>query len=652
MKRRLGVRYRIGYAAIAAAVVIAAGAWAARVIPDQLEAMTGETETRFQVVSLVSSMSEPALSLAPDTSLRTESIPLGVNVFLEQEVEEWKLRKTFDLLKAAGVTWIRQEIPWSDIEVNGKGDFSNEFGSAWAKYDRFIDLAYQYHIQILARLDSPPNWTRTDNRVHNRPPDDLNDYGDFVATFAERYRGKISYLQIWNEPNIFPEWGWQEVDPVGYAALLKIASTRAKAANPDIVIVAAALSPTDGTADGYNENDIVYLQKMYDAGAAPYFDVMSAMGYSPWTGPGDRRAETDRVNFSRVQLIRDAMVRNGDSDKSLWVSELGWNALPDGFPLPPTHGKVTRERQAQYLQDAYTRAENEWPWLGVIFTWHLRMVHDENRDQVMYYFGLADADFTLHPAYFTLQSLASGPRVLNPGRKSESHPAIGVSDGWQYAEESRSDGYFLRSNTPGDNIAFLFNGTDLQLVLHRGPGLGKIKVAVDGKPASSLPDGVLDLATTDDLWQETVAVSQGLAAGVHRADITVVSGQVDFDGTVIHRDNPSFGTLAIPVTVGMVTGTAVLWSLSGLLFSHLGALLLSLRRPRLRRPSWPRPVFVTIPPELYREVSRDVPKDRRPSFIAAAVAEALRRLREGPDTGESEEYEEAVSQGRQEARRP
>src|SRR5690349_6812292 len=38
--------------------------------------------------------------------------PVGVNVFLEQEVEPEKRQRSLELLRAAGVGWIRQQLPW------------------------------------------------------------------------------------------------------------------------------------------------------------------------------------------------------------------------------------------------------------------------------------------------------------------------------------------------------------------------------------------------------------------------------------------------------------------------------------------------------------------------------------------------------------
>jgi len=45
--------------------------------------------------------------------------------------------------------------------------------------------------------------------------DNLADFGNFVAAVAGRYCGKVRYYQIWNEPNIYPEWGNRDADPAG-----------------------------------------------------------------------------------------------------------------------------------------------------------------------------------------------------------------------------------------------------------------------------------------------------------------------------------------------------------------------------------------------------------------------------------------------------
>jgi len=115
---------------------------------------------------------------------------------------------------------------------------------------------------------------------------------------AERYRGRIRYYQIWNEPNIYPEWGEQAVSPEGYTELLCRAHDALKAVDPNIVVISGPLSPTVSLTDR-NLNDFIFLVRMYEAGAGRCFDVMSAQGYGFYSGPTDRRMRPFTLTYAR-----------------------------------------------------------------------------------------------------------------------------------------------------------------------------------------------------------------------------------------------------------------------------------------------------------------------------------------------------------------
>jgi hypothetical protein len=213
--------------------------------------------------------------------------PFGVNTFLEQEVEPAKRERQMQMIAAAGFKWIRQEFAWADIEIAAKGDFTDRRNDprgvdAWAKYDDIVALAQKYNVQVVARLTSPPAWSRRDGTARGAfaPPDNLPDYADFVEATLRRYKGRLRFVQIWNEPNLTPEWGdcpTCGVDPEAYTRLLCAAYARAKSVDPEAVIVSGALGqtltlnrfpPTGGM------NEFVFLQRMYDAGA-PVVDILS-----------------------------------------------------------------------------------------------------------------------------------------------------------------------------------------------------------------------------------------------------------------------------------------------------------------------------------------------------------------------------------------
>jgi hypothetical protein len=381
---------------------------------------TGESDLLPQIKGLSdlsADLLRPRLDLAPETVTLTTESPFGVNVFLEQEVELAKREQAVRMAAEAGFTWLRQEFPWEDIEIHGKGDFEDRrhepFRSAWEKYDHIVALANQYDMELIVRLSNPPAWTRTggDEVGSYAPPDDYADYGDFVRAVVSRYRGEVRYYQIWNEPNINPEWGNAPVSPEAYTELLRVGATAVREADPDAVVIAGALAATidlDGTfVPNHNFTDLLFLQRMYNAGAAPYFDIMAVQGYGLWSGPTDHRMHPRVMNFGRPQFVRDLMVANGDAAKPIWISEMNWNAAPED--VDPRYGRVTLEQQAVNLPLAFERIRQEWPWLGVANVWYLKRATDvwEQNRQPEAYFRLLAPDFTPQPVYEAMKRYVS-----------------------------------------------------------------------------------------------------------------------------------------------------------------------------------------------------------------------------------------------------
>ncbi|MCP5097043.1 MAG: cellulase family glycosylhydrolase, partial [Chloroflexi bacterium] len=381
------------------------------------EALAGQLRG---VVHWVNTAVRPQPRLAPDADItHTDVVPFGVNTFLGVEAEIAKRDRSLELISAAGFRFIRQEFVWEDIEIHGKGDFEDRrhepYRSAWEKYDNIVELAEKHEIEIIARLSNPPAWSRAlplEETGEKAPPDDVVDFGDFAAAVAERYNGRITYYQLWNEPNGNEEWGLnQPVNPEAFTELLCEGYHRIKAVNPDAVVLAGALTPTLEVS-GRNLNDFIFLERMYAAGAADCFDVMSAQGYGLWSGATDQRLRPTVINYPHNLLLRDMMVRHGDADKPIWISEMAWNAVPDGIPFH--FGQVTEEQQGRYGVQAYQRAQDEWPWMGVMNYWFFKRKDEDERDQPMYYFRLMEPDFTPLPAYDALSEYMNGEQQVEP----------------------------------------------------------------------------------------------------------------------------------------------------------------------------------------------------------------------------------------------
>lgn len=497
---------------------------------------TGEEDLDWQIKGLgylALAMVQPSHHTDDFAPMRyTDLNPYGVNTFLEQEVEEAKVRRSLQMIRDAGFHWIRQEFPWEDIEKPGKGQYwETKYNySTWIKYDRIVNLAHEYGLEIVARLDHPPAWTRADGRARGdfAPPDNFDDYGDFVATVVERYRGKIRFYQVWNEPNIYPEWGEQDVNAADYVRLLKVGYTRAKAVDPSVGIISAGLAQTVEEG-GRNLDDRLFLQQMYDAGVRGYFDILAVQDYGLFSGPGDRRLDEERINFSRPIQLREIMVKNGDPNTPIWAMEIGWNALPPDFQDAP-FGRVDEKRQANYAAKAYERAQNEWPWMGPMMYWFFRRVDDREKDQPMYYFRMLEPDFTVHPVYETMKAYIPRTRVVPVGFHSIEHWAMDWQGDWEIKQNPQA--YFgeYEIGKSGDAVRFTFRGTDLDLVVAQNPYGGALQVQIDSQPTR-----MIEAWRTDSNAGGRIALARDLDDGEHRVSMTVTRAPLAVNGFIVQR---------------------------------------------------------------------------------------------------------------------
>ncbi len=421
---------------------------------------TGEETPLAQMRGMVEwagNFTRVPLRTAPLTPVNhAHESPYGINVFLQLEVEPEKRERIVQMVSEAGFAWIRQQFPWEDIEIHGRGDFEDRRNveavgviSAWDKYDQIVALVEQYDLKMLVRLDNPPAWSRGNPDIGSlAPPDELQDFVNYAVAVAERYQGRLHYYQVWNEPNIYPEWGEQFVNPEAYTELLCRTYDMLKSVDPQIVVITGAVAPTIAL-DGMNVMDMVFLQRMYDAGAGDCFDVLAAQGYGLNSGPTDRRMRTTSVNYGRHQYLRDVMVANDDAHKAVWITEAAWNPQPEEpgivTSLYGSFGIVTEQQAAHYMPLAYQRAQEEWPWVGPIFYWFFKRPSDSEINQSWYYFRMVEPDFTPLPVYDSMRDYITIQQpVLYPGVYQAEHWAVSHADDVQTQNSEQSQfGQFL-----------------------------------------------------------------------------------------------------------------------------------------------------------------------------------------------------------------
>lgn len=340
----------------------------------------------------------PRAPLGTPQEVQTVKPIVCVHTRLIDEVYEWKIQHSLQMVREMGANTIVEFFPWAYAEPA-----PDQYD--WTSFDRIVKHARNQGLHIIARMGLVPAWARPDKNGQNTtlnylPDESFDEFAEFVASFAERYAGVVDHIIIWNEPNLSFEWGYRQVDPAAYVRLLKAVYAPVHAANLNVVILAAPLAPTlepPGSPNGLD--DLLYLEAIYKAGAAPYFDALAMHTYG-FTEPPEAPPASDALNFRRAELLHNIMLRYDEPDKQVYITESGWNDNPRWTKA------VRPSLRVAYTVNAFQWAEENWPWLDKLCVWALR--YPISTRSYPDNFTLLTADFQPKPIYTAIQAYARG----------------------------------------------------------------------------------------------------------------------------------------------------------------------------------------------------------------------------------------------------
>lgn len=352
------------------------------------------------IQDLVSEGTSRAVTFDPPQNVETVDSRVCVHTRLTDEVEEYKVQRTLRMVREMGASTIVELLPWAYVE-HERGVYD------WYHPDRIIDHAENQGLQVVARLGIVPEWVRVEGNVgastlNYLPDSEFESFAKYVGKFAERYRGRVDHIIIWNEPNLNFEWGGRPADPVAYTRLLQLSYEAAHAANPDVIVLNGALAPTLAPPGGAEAgwDDLDYLREMYEAGAADYFDAIAIHNY-PFNYPPQDEPAPDILNFRRIELLREIIVEYGDGGKPVFITETGWNDHPRFI-----YG-VRPIQRINYTQEMWTFTQENYPWLEAICIWNFRVPVATN-SYPDYFTLLSTAGFHPKPIYESIQNYARG----------------------------------------------------------------------------------------------------------------------------------------------------------------------------------------------------------------------------------------------------
>jgi len=303
--------------------------------------------------------------------------------------DQGSLEKAAALMQEAGIAWLRMDFLWQEIEPEqGKLDF--------AKYDRIVELFSAHKINILGILHYNAAWASS-GRQWNNPPDDNQLFVNYATRVIGRYRDKIKYWEVWNEPDSPIYWTPQD-GLKSYCALLKEVYPAAKKIDPDCKILNGGLA-----------NGISSVNRLYDNGAKDYFDVLNIHIFE---SPLHDGAITRVAAY--VRAARKIMQRKGDGHKKIWVTEIGCPGVKSGVKANNwwLGENPDEEKQAEWLGEVYGALLEEEAVEKVFWTF-LRDCKN-HWDNGIDYFGLVRWDYSAKPALLAYQKAVS----LNPSRNN------------------------------------------------------------------------------------------------------------------------------------------------------------------------------------------------------------------------------------------
>jgi hypothetical protein len=324
--------------------------------------------------------------------------------------------REIELLRTAGVRWIRASVNWAGLEPDAKGDVNH-----WllAEYDYAVAKAREAGLEVLMPIaDGVPYWASADPAKEVTPggerrwdvmyrPARAADYGDAVGFVVEHFSALgVRAFQLWNEPN-HPRFWPSGPSAAAYLPLLEAGYEAAKEADPGATVLLGGLS----------KSDFSYLEDLYRLGGGRYFDAVAVQPYTygvdptvSWKGV-HAWEDPDRISvnaFPAIKEVRASMVAFGDADKDVWLTEFGYSTTTGD-------GGVSPRRQARYLVKAYRYVER-FPWVKALFWYAARnSPFYEDEDTYEGRFGLATTSWRPKPSYGALRAYALGlpvPKVV------------------------------------------------------------------------------------------------------------------------------------------------------------------------------------------------------------------------------------------------
>jgi hypothetical protein len=223
-----------------------------------------------------------------------------------------------------------QHIPFSTIRLWDCGVCWNQLETSkntwdFQRFDQLVAFATINNVELAYVLGQTPAWASSNpldstgvyGMGANQVPETIDLWENYVRTVAERYRGKIRYYEVWNEPN-FPIFFNGTIGQM--SELTKSASSVLKKIDSTIQLISPGIIA--GTFEWLPQHNSgkEWLQNFIKLTPAENFDIIGAHFYTPEKASPEREL---------IPMIRDfkLLLKQQQIDKPVWNTEQGYGAM-------------------------------------------------------------------------------------------------------------------------------------------------------------------------------------------------------------------------------------------------------------------------------------------------------------------------------------
>jgi hypothetical protein len=304
------------------------------------------------------------------------------------------MARDLDADRGAGARWVRIDINWAQIQVEGPSSYR------WGAIDAVVRAAQARGMSVMGVIVFTPGWARPAGTDASHAPSPRG-YAAFARVAVRHYAALgVHAFEVWNEPNLRAAWK-PAPNPAAYAALLRAAYGAIKDADRSATVITGGLAPAVTNGTSYSPVD--FLRNVYADGGQGYFDAVGQHPYC-WdanTFPGDPQPWSAWYQmYGTSPSLRSLMIARGDGAKKIWGTEFG---APTNGPAASSH--VDESTQAAMLTKAY-QLWSTYRWAGPLFAYEGRDegISTSTREN---FFGLLHHNFTPKPSYAAYRQAAA-----------------------------------------------------------------------------------------------------------------------------------------------------------------------------------------------------------------------------------------------------